>query len=161
MVAALSLVDWPARLEWLRLPTGSEVLIDAAHNPAGAAALAAYVHDTADPLPVVLGIMKDKDVDAIVRALLPAASAIVATQIDSPRALDARSLAGRVRHLAPFLPVDWRDDDDAALAAALARNERVVVAGSIFLVGPLRERLIARGAVPVRYPSNAGPFFVT
>ena len=49
IVTGLTECEWPARLEWLRLPGGGELLIDAAHNPAGAAALASYLQDTRQP----------------------------------------------------------------------------------------------------------------
>jgi dihydrofolate synthase/folylpolyglutamate synthase len=160
IVTALTDVEWPARLEWLRLPSAHEVLIDAAHNPAGAAALADYVQDATGPLPLVLGVMKDKNIDAIVRVLSPATARVVATQVDSPRALDARLLADRVRELTPTLPVDWREDPDDAVALALEHGQRVMIAGSIFLVGPLRSRLIAAGAARVRYPSKASAFYL-
>mgnify|MGYP003350627874 CR=1 FL=1 len=49
------------------------VLIDGAHNPAGAAALTSYLHDTfGRPLPVVFGAMRDKDVTGLIQALAPA-----------------------------------------------------------------------------------------
>jgi dihydrofolate synthase / folylpolyglutamate synthase len=160
IVSALTAVEWPARMEWLRLPSRQDVLIDAAHNPEGAAALAAYVIETTGALPLVLGVMKDKDVDEMIRAVAPAASRIVATQVGSPRALEARALADRAREIAPSLSIEWRAGADAALELALEQSARAMVAGSIFLIGPLRERLIARGAGPVRYPSKAGPFFL-
>jgi dihydrofolate synthase/folylpolyglutamate synthase len=161
IVTALTSVEWPARLEWLRLPSGHDILIDAAHNPAGALALAEYVRDTTGPLPLVLGVMKDKDVEAIVRVLAPAASSVVATQVNTARALAAAALADRIRQVAPELPVEWRESPDAALGRALEDRGRAMAAGSIFLIGPLRDRLIGQGARPVRYPSNAGPFFLT
>src|SRR5690606_33378148 len=69
VVSALTDVEWPARLEWLRLPSGHDVLLDAAHNPAGAATLAGYLLDTVGRVPMVIGIMRDKDVRGIVHAL--------------------------------------------------------------------------------------------
>ena len=155
---ALTDAEWPARLEWLRLPAGADVLIDAAHNPAGAQALAAYVLATTGPLPLVFGVMRDKDVDAMVRALAPAVSRVVATAVDSPRALPARELATRVTSISPATPCEYRDDWRDALSSV--RERRAIVAGSIFLVGPVRAELLARGASPVRYPSKASPFFL-
>jgi folylpolyglutamate synthase/dihydropteroate synthase len=105
--------------------------------------------------------MKDKDVEAIVRVLAPAASSVVATQVNTARALAAAALADRIRQVAPELPVEWRESPDAALGRALEDRGRAMAAGSIFLIGPLRDRLIGQGARPVRYPSNAGPFFLT
>jgi dihydrofolate synthase/folylpolyglutamate synthase len=161
IVSALTEVEWPARLEWLRVPAGGDLLLDAAHNPAGARALAEYVTSTVGALPLVLGVMRDKDVDAIVRALTPAVSRFVATAVDSPRALPARDLAGRILAALPGVACEWHDEVGAALAAVCHPGGQAMVAGSIFLVGPVRAQLLARGAVPVRYPAKAGPFFLS
>jgi dihydrofolate synthase/folylpolyglutamate synthase len=159
ILTALTHVVWPARLEWLRLAGGGDVLIDAAHNPAGAQALAEYVLATTGPLPVVLGVMKDKDVDSIVRALAPAVSRFIATEVDSPRAMAGPDLAERIRSSVPGVDVAVRKDPLAAVIESLGREPRVMVAGSIFLVGPLRGELLARGAATVRYSSKASPLF--
>ena len=103
--------------------------------------------------------MKDKDIDGIVRAVAPAVSRVVATGVDSPRALEAHALADCVAAVVPAMRVEWRQTPEAALAA-LAHEPRVIVSGSIFLVGPLRDRLLAHGAVPVQYPSPSPPFFL-
>ena len=148
IVAGLEDCHWPARLEWLRLPTGGEVLIDAAHNPAGAGALAGYLQDTvATPLPIVLAVMQDKDLAGMVAALLPIASSFVATTVPHPRARSAASLTDALRRLAPGLPIDVDPTPEGAVARAMQRSTRVVVAGSIYLIGPLRARLIAGGAI--------------
>ena len=159
IITALTDVDWPARLEWLRLPDDRDVLLDAAHNPAGAHALARYVLESGTPLPLVVGLLKDKDIDGIVRAVAPAVSRVVTTGVDSPRALEAHALADRVAAVVPAMRVEWRKTPEAALAA-LAHEPRIIVSGSIFLVGPLRDRLLAHGAVPVQYPSPSPPFFL-
>jgi dihydrofolate synthase/folylpolyglutamate synthase len=143
-------VSWPARLEWLQF-AGNRLLIDAAHNPDGARALAEYLATAgSQPQPVVLAIMKDKDVAGIVRALMPHASRFVATTVQNRRALPAGELADQIRALAGSAPVDGIDDPEAAVRHALAHADKAIVAGSIFLVGPLRARLIARGAVSFR-----------
>src|SRR5687768_12904940 len=75
IVTGLTECEWPARLEWLRMPRGGEVLIDAAHNPAGAAALASYLQDTRIPkLPIVFAAMADKDVAGMIKAQIGRAS---------------------------------------------------------------------------------------
>ncbi len=157
---ALTDVDWPARLEWLRVPKAGDVLLDAAHNPAGAQALADYVLSAVGPLPLVCGVMRDKDVAGLVRALAPAVSRFVATTAPTRRALAAPELAERIRGVAPEAEVECRDDPIAAVHETLGSAERVIVAGSIFLVGPVRAQLLARGAATVRYPSNASRFFL-
>jgi dihydrofolate synthase/folylpolyglutamate synthase len=149
IVTGLTSAIWPARLEWLRIGAGA-VLIDAAHNPAGARALADFVRDTGvAPLPVVLAVMADKDVAGILNALAPAASTLIATEVPSKRCLPASKLAEAARARLPGLPVESCVDPDDAVQRALARHPRTIVAGSIFLVGPLRARLLARGALSV------------
>ena len=72
------------------------MLIDAAHNPAGATALASYLQDTGSPkLPIVFTAMADKDLGGMITALEPVASMFVATTASHARARPAE--AGR-RH---------------------------------------------------------------
>jgi dihydrofolate synthase/folylpolyglutamate synthase len=146
IVTGLTSAIWPARLEWLRVAAGA-VLLDAAHNPAGVRALASFVRDVGvGPLPVVLAVMADKDVVGMLNALAPIASALLATEVPSKRCLPASKLAEAARTQLPAVPVEPSADPDEAVQRALARHPRTVVAGSIFLVGPLRARLLARGA---------------
>jgi dihydrofolate synthase/folylpolyglutamate synthase len=152
---ALADVAWPARLEWLRVGPTRHVLVDAAHNPAGAQALAEYVSSTGlSPLPLVVAVMKDKDIDAMIRALIPVVSIFVTTQIDSPRCTPAAALAERVRQVARSTPVTSEVDPLRALEVALQRNPQAMIAGSIFLIGPLRARLISQGATPSELPAK-------
>jgi dihydrofolate synthase/folylpolyglutamate synthase len=140
---------WPARLEWLRTRDG-DLLIDAAHNPAGAVALASYLVDAGgSPLPVVLAAMQDKDVNGMVRPLAGVASRFVATTVRSARALPAETLATRIRATVPGTPVTAVAEPGVAVGEALAHDPRAVAAGSIYFVGPLRARLIESGAVPI------------
>src|SRR5580692_5372791 len=83
----------PGRLE--RMRSAPTVFIDAAHNPAGAAALAQALAEEFDfrTLVGVLSVLADKDVDGILAALEPAFDSVVVTHNGSPRALDVESLA--------------------------------------------------------------------
>ena len=94
---------WPGRLELLEVD-GREILLDGAHNPAGASALATALGDLrpflADgPLTLVTATMADKDVDgvvaAIARAPALAGATVIATTLDLPRAMPADELAAR------------------------------------------------------------------
>lgn len=146
IVSGLTDCHWPARLEWLRL-AGGELLLDAAHNPAGATALATYLQDTnLAPLPIVLAVMEDKDLTGMVQPLLAGAESFVATTVPYSRARTADGLAAALRVLAPRLSVEVEPDAEAAVARALSRGPRAVAAGSIYLIGPLRARLLAKGA---------------
>jgi dihydrofolate synthase/folylpolyglutamate synthase len=85
----------PGRLE--RMRTAPTVFIDAAHNPAGATALANALQEEFDfrYLVGVVSVMRDKDVDGILAALEPAFDQIVVTHNTSPRAMDVEGLALR------------------------------------------------------------------
>ena len=90
-------VGWPGRLELIRLDDGGQVLLDAAHNVDGARALAAYLGSRHPERPVlVIGVMRDKDVDGIIGALLPVVSSVIATAAPTSRAIPARDLAARI-----------------------------------------------------------------
>ncbi len=148
ILTGLTDCEWPARLEWLRLADGSEVLIDAAHNPAGAAALASYLEDIRSPrLPIVFAAMVDKDLAGMITALAPVASMFVATTVPHARARSAQGMAGEIRKHAPSVEVIAADTPEAAVTRALAHARKVVAAGSIYMVGPLRARLIEAGAI--------------
>jgi dihydrofolate synthase/folylpolyglutamate synthase len=136
IVDGLAHVSWPGRLEHRRLPDGREMILDAAHNPAGAASLAAYLAETfAEKPPLVFAAMVDKDVRGMFEALLPAVSALVVTRSSTARSADPEALARAAISVAPHLPVRVEPTRAGALAAAWASSPRIVVAGSIFLLG--------------------------
>ena len=146
MTQGLEQVEWPARLELLSLANGSRVLLDAAHNPEGARELRTYLARWHPERPLlVVGIMRDKDADAILRELLPVTSSVITTAADTPRAMPASELASRVRSLDATRAVVSSDAPAAAIDAAVATSATVCVAGSIFLAGAVRERLERRG----------------
>jgi len=137
--AGLEHARWPGRLESARWQ-GAEVLLDAAHNAGGARALASHLRQIGwTSIVLVVGVMQDKNATAILDALAPLASTIVCTAAPTPRAMAAADLAAVARTAAPP-EVDVRSIDDpaAALDAACRAGSRVVIAGSIFLLGPLR-----------------------
>lgn len=154
--AGAAAVRWPGRLEWLapRNGGGPPLLLDAAHNPSGAARLAEFL-DSLRPAKrrvLVFGAMRDKRVGEMLSSLRPHCDRIVLTAAESRRALSAEELAAAA---APVL--DGADVETAAGAeAAVERAERlagpggeVVVAGSIFLLGEvLRSRQPAASAAP-------------
>jgi dihydrofolate synthase/folylpolyglutamate synthase len=129
------------------------VLLDAAHNADGALALADYLARWYPAgLPLVIGVMRDKDVDAILSILLPRVSSVVVTQAPTWRALPAADLAARVVRLAPPSlareSVRVEPDPERAIEQALASAATVCVAGSIFLAGAVRDGLRRRAVQP-------------
>jgi dihydrofolate synthase / folylpolyglutamate synthase len=147
IVTGLTECEWPARLEWLRIPPDGELLLDAAHNPAGATALASYLQDTGSKkLPIVFAAMADKDLKNMIAALEPVASAFVATTVPNSRARSADQLAEEIRILTKAIPVEPVASPESAVERALEQSKRAVACGSIYMIGPLRAKLIAGGA---------------
>jgi dihydrofolate synthase/folylpolyglutamate synthase len=145
--AGLAGVEWPGRIDRRRLPDGREVLLDAAHNPAGAEALAAYLRDLSLPAaegakrPLVFAAMRDKDVTGMFGALLPCVSRLIVTSASNPRSADAAELAARAIAVAPTLDIAVEASLPRALDAGWRTSPRIVVAGSIFLLGDVLRQL--------------------
>ncbi len=139
ITAGIRDVRWPGRLQMIEVPGGRRVLFDAAHNPAGAWALASYLkREFPEPLPIVFGALRDKDVSMMLKALLPAASTA-----GDDRAGDAAGVSvpenwppspARSR---PRAKIDVEPDPARALERAWSYCPVVCAAGSIFLVGNL------------------------
>ncbi|HEY6356663.1 MAG TPA: folylpolyglutamate synthase/dihydrofolate synthase family protein [Vicinamibacterales bacterium] len=135
--AGLEEAEWPARLE-IRSWRGAEIVIDGAHNPAGARALVEYLRETyGRRLPMVVGAMRDKAIDALVDALAGSASRFVFTAVDSPRAAPAADLAAVAARVVPHVPAVAGGAPMAALATALESPGPIVVAGSLYLCGEI------------------------
>ena len=102
-----------------------ELLIDAAHNPAGAEALASYLRDEGGgPMPIVLAAMQDKDVEGMVAALLPMARELIVTTGVSARARSTpEALARAIEALAPEPVVTAVSDPRAAVAHGPHRRD--------------------------------------
>lgn len=137
--SGLTETKWPGRLETFNVQ-GCMVLLDAAHNPAGARALAEFLRDAApDGVTLVFAAMKDKAIASMLEALRPIARRVICTTAPTSRALDAMSLAAIARDRG--VDAEAEPDPFEALARACSAARPVVVAGSIFLIGPIRERL--------------------
>jgi len=154
IVTGLTECEWPARLEWLRVPPHGELLIDAAHNPAGAAALASYLQDIGSAkLPIVFAAMADKDLSNMIGALSQVAASFIATTVPHARARSADQLAVEIRRLTS-IPVESAASPEAAVTRAFQTSSRAVACGSIYMIGPLRARLIEGGATLFRLLSS-------
>jgi len=144
---------WPGRLQ--RIPGDPAILLDGAHNPAGARALAAHLA-AGPPYVLVFAAMADKDVRGLAQTLFPLASGIVLTTPRVSRAASPRSLARRAGRFARGAHEEPSVARALGLARRLARAQGprtvVVVAGSLYLVGAVlallgreRRRERARG----------------
>jgi dihydrofolate synthase / folylpolyglutamate synthase len=138
-VRAVGRTRWEGRLEVVgRRPT---VILDGAHNPEGAAALAAYIRDSLrKPVVLVFDAMKDKDIRKIGRALFPLARKIVLTRVPMARAASPEDVLGLFPETADKAVCE--PDIRKALSRAVAEagaGTPVVVAGSLFLVGEAKK----------------------
>lgn len=131
---------WPGRLEWLP----DNILLDGAHNPAGAQMLAAYLErQQLRKLHLLVGLKSDKAAAALLKPLLPFVERLYATEPPVDTAVPAGLLAGQAR--AAGLRATVFADHRAALQAALESRqtgEVLLVAGSLFLVAAAREALL-------------------
>ncbi|MEI2728277.1 MAG: folylpolyglutamate synthase/dihydrofolate synthase family protein [Candidatus Nanopelagicales bacterium] len=158
--AGLAAVTSPGRLE--RVRTSPTVIIDAAHNPAGARAVTAALAESFDfsRLVGVVAVLEGKDVRGILTALEPGFDSIVVTRNSSPRSLDVDDLAeialdvfGEDRvfaspHLAEALDVAVGLVDDVAEWGSAA----VVALGSVVTAADARRMMAPR---PPRVPNDA------
>ncbi|HTF52883.1 MAG TPA: folylpolyglutamate synthase/dihydrofolate synthase family protein, partial [Pseudonocardia sp.] len=148
--SAFAGVSSPGRLE--RLRTAPAVLVDAAHNPHGARALAAALTDAFGfrRLVGVVAVLQEKDVTGMLEALEPVLDEIVVTSNASPRALDVDELAGVAVQVfgADRVTVEPRLDDAVEQAVRMAEEVDeetgslagggVVVTGSVVTAGEAR-----------------------
>jgi dihydrofolate synthase/folylpolyglutamate synthase len=138
VVAGIRDVNWPGRLDLVQVEAGRAVLLDAAHNPAGAAALADYLAETRrGRLPIVFAVMRDKDAAGMLTTLAPHASAFVITAPRIARASSVSELAAVATLVVPDVPLYTALDPAEALAKAWQLAPLVCAAGSIFLIGEI------------------------
>jgi len=130
-----------------RFERAGELILDGAHNPHGARALAAALRALQLRPVLVLAVSADKDVRAIVRELAGSVTAIVATRYQQDRALEPAALAAICRELV----ADVRIADALRGAVELARTlgSPILVAGSLFIVGEARVAYLRAPADPV------------
>lgn len=143
----LGAVQVPGRLEVVhREPT---VLLDAAHNPHGAAAVAATLDEEFDfrDLVLVVGCLDDKDIEGILTGLRDAANHVIVTTSTSPRAASLERMAATAEQVwrGTGVVVEALADPQDALAAAeglAGEGDGVLVAGSLVTVGLARQRYL-------------------
>ncbi|NPV04301.1 MAG: bifunctional folylpolyglutamate synthase/dihydrofolate synthase [Syntrophaceae bacterium] len=144
-----SRVRWEGRLETVR--RSPAVVLDGAHNAAGAAALARSLGEFAyRRLTLVLGILADKDWRGMIRRLAPLADRVILTRPPEERALAPEVLAGEARRW--NRNVEIAQHPRQAVRASLREagpDDLICIAGSLYLVGAVRPLLIAsKGAGP-------------
>lgn len=140
---------WPGRLERFSHAGRPDVLMDVAHNPAGAWALRAAISQL-NPQPksmtVIFGCLKDKAFGEMAQILFPVFDTVVITEVRSPRTAHLPELQQAAE--ATGARALTATDPDNALAQALdvtPKGGLIVVTGSVYLVGELRARLAESG----------------
>lgn len=132
--------SWPGRLE--KINERPLVLLDGAHNPAGARAVAAFVQDQLKgrKLRLIYASMRDKAIGEISEILFPLAQEVYLTQPEQPRAATPEEILTDAR----FLPARVILEPNPARALeravqASSPEDAVLAAGSLFLVGAIKE----------------------
>jgi dihydrofolate synthase/folylpolyglutamate synthase len=151
---------WPARLQVVRrMPW---VVVDGAHNADSFARLftALRRHFAPARMILIVGLLKDKDLDGIAREIVAAhVDAVVVTAAKSQRAMAPDDIAAVLLGLAPHLRITTRAQCGDALAEALALvspNDLICVAGSLYLAGEALRWLAAQPETPARAVEIAG-----
>jgi dihydrofolate synthase / folylpolyglutamate synthase len=140
VVEGLRKTRWEGRLEMLR--RAPMLLVDGAHNPAGAATLrrALQTDFPHRKLILIFGVLGDKDYPAMARRLFPLADRIMLTRPHSERSLPLDLLLPVARRF--HRNVEWFENPGDALRSALSRagtEDLVCVAGSLYLVGEIKK----------------------
>jgi dihydrofolate synthase/folylpolyglutamate synthase len=134
----------PGRLELIQHEPS--LLIDGAHNPAGAQSLRDYLNEFATrPLTLVFGAMRDKQLERIGEILFPGADVLILTTIENPRSATLERLQ-EVAHRFARGRVLSGESSAAALRVAKAITPAaglICIAGSLYLVGELRPLILS------------------
>ena len=141
IVTGLKQTQWPGRFQIVNRDEQT-IVLDGAHNPAGAEALAAALRNRFPGVSItlVLGAMQDKDVRAICSTLAPLATKILVTRVGSERAAEPGLLLEHCRMANPN--VDVQPFDHLGQALSVARGDSlVVVTGSLHFIGEALELL--------------------
>lgn len=137
----LERVRWPGRFQVLGTPP--RLILDGAHNPGAARALASSLQEFfgTKSLTLIVGISQDKDAARILTALAPVARRLILTASSNPRAADPEGLRAHAPPEVPVVQVARSPQEALAMAAGPPRTPIVCVAGSLFLVGDVLRHL--------------------
>ena len=138
--AGLPKTKWPGRLEYVAHEP--DFVLDGAHNPAGAAALAAYIEEfcTGRPVWMVYAAMRDKALEEVAGKLFPLGERVILTAPNFPRALRPEAIGQLMPHRNAVLTRNVTEAIEVARTAP--RDAIVFFTGSLFLVGEARALLV-------------------
>ncbi|HXE41460.1 MAG TPA: folylpolyglutamate synthase/dihydrofolate synthase family protein [Candidatus Baltobacteraceae bacterium] len=138
----LQKVNWPGRLQLIEKSNGRKILLDGAHNVAGAKMLADAIEKNFSGLKrtIILGILQDKDWQHICEILAPMAEKILTVPVSSERTANPNELAEACRKANPSAIIQACDSLNEALQKTSTDNFAVLT-GSLYLVGEALELL--------------------
>lgn len=143
IVSGLENVQHPGRLELIEHKPS--FLLDGAHNPAGCRSLREYLDEFAPhPLTLVLGAMRDKQLDQIGEILFPVADVLILTPVENPRSASIEMLRSIADRFARGAVVETSSSAEA-LQVAIARTPPgglICIAGSLYLIGEMRPSIL-------------------
>lgn len=142
---ALAKAYWPGRFEVLRIQP--PLVVDGAHNPAGAAVLRRTLDQVFPGSAVLflLGILKDKDIEGITSILVRKQDQVIAVRPLSERAAEAGDLASHFPPQQVEAVPDWEEGVNRLLQFAGQEPQKVAcVAGSLYLLGAVRPLLLRK-----------------
>lgn len=148
--AGLAATSWPARLE--KLPGDPGILIDGAHNPEGAEALAAAVKDLYNPerVHLMLGMLEGKNHSAYLWHILPIVDTLIVSEPDFRKKCDAAALAKLAEQMKPergkpdlaiVVEPDWRKALER-LGRIAGPKDLAIATGSLYMVSDVRSLLM-------------------
>ena len=127
-------IDWRGRLEVLR--KDPPLILDSAHNPGGARALAASLKlmYPSRKFTFLIGMLGDKDHGSFVRELIPLAGKFIITEIESERAMSAEALSKKISRIFPGV-IRTEKDYRKTYTDLLKEGGPACIAGSLYLTG--------------------------
>ena len=133
-------VKWPGRFEILS--TSPLIIIDGAHNPAGAASLRKSLDLIApkSPITFLIGILKDKDIKGIVKNLISSKDRVIIVPVNSERAASPDEIAREIT----VAKIDIASSIEEGIILAknsVSKDEILCITGSLYLIGDIKKHL--------------------
>ncbi len=147
LVNGMAKTHWPGRMQWTTWKN-QQILIDGAHNPEAARALRNYLQT---PITWIIGMLSTKDHTEILKTLLKTGDRLYLVPVANANSANPQELAVLANHICPELKdCQIYKDLTLALTAAFEFPERVVLCGSLYLVGEFLNAEWRRGGAEGR-----------
>jgi dihydrofolate synthase / folylpolyglutamate synthase len=139
VLKGLNETRWPGRIE--KIQDNPVFIIDGAHNEDGANSLAKSIdkHFKDKDITLIIGMLKDKDIDSVLQILIPRCNKVITTTPDNPRALSPEELKEKIQRYNK--QVIALDSIEKAVYYALEnshKDEVIISAGSLYMIGTIR-----------------------